>query len=412
MKKRWFRRENAAGAHEDAGLIIRDDEGEGAGALVDEELAGERTIPSVNRERSVQSRVSSVLALAAVLLLGGGFLVWYYTNAFQKNRGVDAENRRKVEARAAGEMKLPPLGPVAPPRAIETAAVMDRPASIGDVLGPPPPLAPIPVIGARPGPTQAPPPSPEELAWRRKLGQPVMYRTVAGGGQAGPPGVAGPVQTGADGVSGALASLLTPTATPSVRAQTLPTRRLLLPKGAFVDCTLETALDSSLPGMTTCITAYDIFGADGQVVLLERGSKLVGETRGEAKRGQGRVFVLWNEARTPNGVVVQLASPGTDELGRSGLPGFVDNHFWDRFGAAILISVIDGTIQGIASSQRSGSGDSIVISPRGTNDVLTEVLRNTINIPPTIVKNQGERIQILVARDVDFRSVYALRTAP
>jgi len=34
----------------------------------------------------------------------------------------------------------------------------------------------------------------------------------------------------------------------AVQAQVLPTKRLLLPKGAFIDCTLETALDSQLPG--------------------------------------------------------------------------------------------------------------------------------------------------------------------
>src|SRR5271170_2798230 len=28
-----------------------------------------------------------------------------------------------------------------------------------------------------------------------------------------------------------------------------------------------------------------------------------------------------------------------------GLPGTVNRHFWDRFGAALLISVIDGAIQ-------------------------------------------------------------------
>jgi hypothetical protein len=66
-----------------------------------------------------------------------------------------------------------------------------------------------------------------------------------------------------------------------VQAKVLATQRLLLPKGAFLDCTLETAIDSSLPGMTTCITATDTFGADGSVVLLERGTKLVGETRGD-----------------------------------------------------------------------------------------------------------------------------------
>ena len=67
----------------------------------------------------------------------------------------------------------------------------------------------------------------------------------------------------------------------------LPTRRFLLAKGAFIDCTLETAIDSTLPGMTTCITATDTFSADGTVVLLERGTKLVGETRGEVQQGVG-----------------------------------------------------------------------------------------------------------------------------
>ncbi|MDM0030497.1 type IV secretion system protein VirB10, partial [Variovorax saccharolyticus] len=202
----------------------------------------------------------------------------------------------------------------------------------------------------------------------------------------------------------------------AVTAQLLPTRRLLLPKGAFIDCTLETAIDSTYEGMTTCIGASDVYGADGKVVLLERGTKFVGEQRGEPRQGQGRVFVVWNEARTPTGVVVQLASPGTDELGRNGLPGFVDTHFWQRFGAAILLSVIDGTMAAITAHQQSGnsvgSGGGVVLGPQGGRDVIAEVLRNTLSIPPTVVKNQGERIQILVARDVDFRPVYALRNEP
>jgi len=109
-----------------------------------------------------------------------------------------------------------------------------------------------------------------------------------------------------------MASLLKPSITPAVAASVLPTQRLLLPKGAFIDCTLETAIDSSLPGLTTCVTATDTFSADGKVVLLERGTKLVGETRGDVRQGSARVFVLWSEARTPTGVVIPLAAPGTD----------------------------------------------------------------------------------------------------
>ena len=104
--------------------------------------------------------------------------------------------------------------------------------------------------------------------------------------------------------------MLRPTRTVAVAAGVMPDRRFLLPKGAFIDCTLETAIDSSLPGMTTCITATDVWSADGSVVLLERGTKLVGETRGDVRTGQERLFVLWSEARTPTGVVVELASPG------------------------------------------------------------------------------------------------------
>jgi type IV secretion system protein VirB10 len=180
-----------------------------------------------------------------------------------------------------------------------------------------------------------------------------------------------------------------------------------LSKGSFIDCTLETAIDSSLPGMTTCITATDVWSADGSVVLLERGTKLVGETRGDVRQGQERLFVLWSEARTPAGVVVELASPGTDELGRSGVTGAVDTHFAARFGAAILISLIDVGTAALVAAQSDG-GSSVVIAPQGASDVVSEVLRQTVDIPPTIRVAQGGRMQVLVARDVSFAAVYSL----
>jgi type IV secretion system protein VirB10 len=183
-----------------------------------------------------------------------------------------------------------------------------------------------------------------------------------------------------------------------------------LAKGAFIDCTLETAIDSTLPGMTTCITATDTFSADGTVVLLERGTKLIGETRGQVQQGAARVFVLWSEARAPTGVVIPLDSPGTDELGRSGLAGEVDHHFWSRFGAAILVSTIDGAVQAAVQSSSRGSG-AVIYSPAASEDIVTDVLKSTVNIPPTVTKRNGDRIQVLVARDLDFRSVYELHTA-
>jgi type IV secretion system protein VirB10 len=197
------------------------------------------------------------------------------------------------------------------------------------------------------------------------------------------------------------------TGSTNVAARRLADQRYLLPKGAFVDCTLETAIDSTLPGMATCITATDVWSADGSLVLLERGTKLVGETRGAVGQGQRRLFVLWQEARTAAGVTVELASGGTDALGRAGLTGEVDTHFAARFGAAILISVIDAGVAALVAAQSDG-GSSVVIAPQGASQVVAEVLRKTVDIPPTIRVHQGERMQVLVARDVSFESVYRL----
>lgn len=72
----------------------------------------------------------------------------------------------------------------------------------------------------------------------------------------------------------------------------------------------------------------------------------------------------------------------------------------------MLVTIIDGAV--FAAEDRSNSS-SVQINPSGASDVMTETLRSTLSIPPTINKPQGDRIEILVARDVDFRTVYELR---
>jgi type IV secretion system protein VirB10 len=382
---------------------------------------GERGAPLVSGVRSLQSRMSSLLAAALMMSVGAGMLAWYYAEALSR----PAAPRGAVQAplpEIAGEgMTLPSFGSGA-----KRSAAPPAPATLS-AQRPSSPLAPLP-----PDPLLEPPlsrapqgsprgygapmqPSPRERALERRLSGGVFADGGRGRADAIPVAsavVASRERTGApDGgerahSSDALQMLLRPGVLQGTQAQVLPTQHLLLPKGTFIDCTLETAIDSTLPGMTTCVTATDTFGADGSVVLLERGSKLIGETRGEVRQGQARVFVVWTEARTPTGVVVRLDSPGTDELGRSGLEGKVNRHFWQRFGAAALVSMIDGAVQ--AKVQSSSRGGTVVLDPTASEDVLTEILRGTVDIPPTIRVRNGARIQVLVARDIDFRSVYEL----
>ena len=383
-----------------------------------DEVRGERGPPSVSTARSLQSRVSSVMACGLMMILGAGMLTWYYSGAISRQSRAERNARAAVSHRAQGEMPLPALNGFNSFKAAAGDASAPSPPS--PPPPPPeiasPPLADLPLMPAGTRvPHAGPRKSAEQLALERLLSGAAYARESSA--RAAIANVANasadsrdflPPST-AESSGPELGALLRPTEIASARANVLPTQRFLLPKGAFVDCTLETAITSTLPGMTTCITATDTFSSDGTVVLLERGTKLIGETRGQVQQGAARVFVLWTEARTPTGIVVPLDSPGTDELGRSGLPGEVNRHFWDRFGAAILISTLDGAVQAAVESTGRGGG-AVIYNPSPSESVMTDVLKSTVNIPPTVNKRNGDRIQVFVARDVDFRSVYELRT--
>ena len=383
-------------------------------------LAGARGIASVAKERAKRSTLRGAALMGGIAALGLGGLYFVMPHASSEKQAAVEAAKRDRAARLNAEMPVrrihvEPAAPavIPPPDPSESHAIADA------VLGgkPDDPLA---ARGGAPADAQSgamePGGVPRHSRQERLLVSPVLYRTSASA--SGAAAMAGAVavpavdRLDAEPASGsgtsALGASLRTTLTPAVRAERLPNRRWLLPKGSFADCTLETAIDSTLPGMTTCVLALDVFSADGTVVLLERGTRLVGEARSDVRPGQRRVAILWTEARTPTGVVAHLDSLGTDELGRSGVPGTVDNHFAERFGAAILISLIDSGSQALANASSSGSG-AVVVNPSRSTDVMTEILRSTIAIPPTISVPQGARLQVLVARDVDFRSVYALK---
>ncbi|MET3523988.1 type IV secretion system protein VirB10 [Mesorhizobium abyssinicae] len=196
------------------------------------------------------------------------------------------------------------------------------------------------------------------------------------------------------------------------RATLLPHPDLLITQGTIIPCILQTAVDTNLPGYVKCILPQDIRGATNNVVLLDRGTTVIGEIQRGLQQGDGRVFVIWNRIETPDHAVVSLASPGADELGRSGMPGTVDNHFWQRFGGAVLLSVVQGALQAAGQyATDSGGGGSINNFQSTGGQTVDTALRATVDIPPTLRKNQGDTVSIFVARDLDFSDVYELRAA-
>lgn len=225
------------------------------------------------------------------------------------------------------------------------------------------------------------------------------------------------VPSGSTSSGGLFGGQLQGSSTPRVVAAMLSDRSLTLPKGTAFTCALKTKIVSATSGLIGCQVQRNVYGDDGRVLLIERGSHIDGEYRiASVRPGTVRIPVLWTRIRTPNGVVVDIDSPGTGPLGESGIEGYVDNRWVERIGAALLLSVIDDAVKlAIAHETSSSQGDNTIVlqsTTANTSKLAEKVLDSTINIPPLIYQNQGGIVGIYVARDVDFSTVYELQPVP
>lgn len=172
-----------------------------------------------------------------------------------------------------------------------------------------------------------------------------------------------------------------------------------IPQGTVIPAVLETALDSTRPGGVRALVQRDVSSFDGTRVLIPRGSRLYGEYQSDLQSGQNRALVQWTRLIRPDGVTIALDSPSSDPLGRAGIRGRVDTKFFQRFGGAILQSVLD---IGVGLAVNEASDGVIVALPGSTQNVQ---VTQPQQIQPTLKVRHGASVSVFVARDLDFSSV-------
>jgi len=238
-------------------------------------------------------------------------------------------------------------------------------------------------------------------------GAPAAGRLTAGAGVAGAPSPTAAEDTRLNPEERFAARVLGSSAE-TTRATQMRDLSRTVPQGFVIPAVLETAIDSDLPGSVRAVVSRDVRGFDGAQVLIPRGSKLIGQYRSAASVGQTRAFVVWSRIITPTGISIDVGSPATDQLGRGGLAGQADTHFFQRFGAAILLSVVSAGVD--AAGRSNGNSTALVIGSSGqANQVASIALQKQIDIPTTIRVKQGVPVQVSVARDLDFSGVVSAR---
>lgn len=265
-----------------------------------------------------------------------------------------------------------------------------------------------------PGPAAPAAPRPPTLAERRMgmvdpadVGSSAgLDATVSGDGMNGPPGATGQAAgAGAAGRDG-----------PS-SARFLRNPNALLVRGTYLRCVLETRIITDVPGFTSCIVTEPVYSINGRSLLLPRGSKISG--RYQEEPSGPRVAVVWDRITTPNGVDVNMSSPGIDNLGGAGHPGHYTNHWPSKIASALMISLVADAFKYAAAENgppTTSVGEGVIVqnpyesvTARSMERMANEAISKNLRRPATVTINQGTVVNVYVARDVDFSGVIARR---
>jgi type IV secretion system protein VirB10 len=346
------------------------------------DLASRAAFPAVTDRKAKGDGLGLAAGVAVVGLLGAVTFWAMNTPRTPEPEGVGNPNVAPPQAAAAPA----PVQPAAVPTPVPGAVVP------GDA-------APAPVMaaspGAMPGAAYNPYATPQ-LVYDASMarGQRVVDGTLtvppAAGmqGEVAGTGGAAAFASRVGGVGGA----------PAVaRPMTNPTTTVT--QGTFIPAVLETAINTDVPGFVRAVVSQDVKSFDGKRVLIPRSSRLIGQYQSGVEQGQRRAYVIWTRLIRPDGVSVDLASPGVSFDGTTGLAGDVNTHFLQRFGSGLLLSVVGG----LGAVATGGVGGLILGS--GAQGAANSAVQSNGQISPTIRVAMGEPIRVYVARDLDFSRV-------
>jgi type IV secretion system protein VirB10 len=221
-----------------------------------------------------------------------------------------------------------------------------------------------------------------------------------------------------------------PTRADQQRATRVGNLGSIIAQGKIIDAILETAINTDLPGQLRAFVSRDIYAEAGNSILIPKGSRLIGTYKNNIRRGQKRVEIIWSRLIRPDGLDIQIDSPGTDQLGRAGVTGEIDNKYLELFTSSALISIVSTAITIAAdrasdaqSSSRTtstdnngnqvvtqtGSSSAVAINEAAQNmgSVARGLIQESLQLQPTITVDQGTRIKVFVNRDLIFPASFS-----
>lgn len=200
-------------------------------------------------------------------------------------------------------------------------------------------------------------------------------------------------------------------------------RRRVITADRYIPAVLENDIDSQLPGRTIAVVESNVYGAEGRLVLIPAGSRVIGSWRAAGAAGQARLEIGWTRIIRPDGATINIDDLSADVMGRSGLPGDLDNRLWEKYGGSLMTSVVaaagDWVLGGNATSVVSplgGTAQTLSGQQRAADrlgndldDLGRRLIQDNIDIRPVLQIAAGTRLNIIPGQDLWLQDPQHLR---
>lgn len=342
------------------------------------DLASRNAYPAVTQRKGKSDAMGLAAGIAIVAALGAVTLWGMNSARVAPPQGVGGQ-----QAAAPAQAAPAPVKPAV------------TPAQTAPVVAPRADPAPQPVMAAMPNANVVPAANP--------YASPTVVFDATGapiGSVSLPAAVAAPAEAGSvpgGGSANDFASRVGGVGGGPAQATALVNPATTVTQGTLIPAILETAIDTNVPGFVRAVVSQDVRSFDGKNVLVPRSSRLIGQYQSGLQNGQKRAYVIWTRLIRPDGASVNLQSPAVGFDGTTGLEGKVNSNFFQRFGSAMLLSVVSGL-------SAIGTGGASVVLGGGSQAAAAAVQQDS-QIGPTIRVKQGAPIRVFTARDLDFSQV-------
>ena len=179
-------------------------------------------------------------------------------------------------------------------------------------------------------------------------------------------------------------------------------RERIITTDRFIPCVLETAISSQLKGGVICVVETHVFGSDGRRVLVPAGTRVEGDYEPLAKVGDSRLNVIWRRFIRPDGSSILVASgfQSLDAMGRTGMVGEVDNRYFEKYGSAILATVLSAATAYASPADDEAMSMAQDTFAEGILDVTRQILEENLDLRPVTNIAAGSRLIIRPLTDL------------